>query len=470
MKVPRALLEILALMLLAHGALAVAAGHVGLTALTLWDHSISLLPGVLSCAAAYHFTTSNDAKSFSNLKTFFWGSLRAVALAYVLLAVGCVFFSAARSSLSLAVPLVALCWTPLRWLTYRLVGHVDPEQILIIGTSSLAYKIAGAIQRQEDACRSLLGFLEDGRSVEGQVASYPILGHVDQLERIISQLSPDRIIVALTERRGQLPVNELLRSRLRGIVVENGIRAYERLSGKLAIETLTPSNLVFEQGLRPSEPYATIKRAISVGVAIVGLVATAPLMLFLCALVRLTSEGPIFFRQDRIGLNGRPFQLIKFRSMKVMTEAHSEWAADNENRITWVGHWLRKFRFDELPQFWNILRGHMDLVGPRPHPVSNHALFEREIPYYCLRSIVRPGLTGWAQVRHGYANGLIEETEKMRFDLYYIKNQSLRLDLQILFETAMTVVLGRQQAQDREVPVTPPVNLVPAVQRTLHAA
>ena len=177
-------------------------------------------------------------------------------------------------------------------------------------------------------------------------------------------------------------------------------------------------------------------------IAAVGLVATAPLFGLIALAIRLDSAGPILFVQDRVGFHGKHFKLLKFRTMHAAART-SEWVRDNTDRITRVGKWLRKFRLDELPQFLNIIRGDMNIVGPRPHPVTNFDLFSEMIPYYFLRLAVRPGVTGWAQVRYGYANNLQEEIEKMRYDLYYIKHLSIRFDLRILFDTVKIVLFGR---------------------------
>jgi lipopolysaccharide/colanic/teichoic acid biosynthesis glycosyltransferase len=174
-----------------------------------------------------------------------------------------------------------------------------------------------------------------------------------------------------------------------------------------------------------------------------GLVVLAPLLAVIALAIKLDSRGPLLFVHQRVGWRGRRFKLLKFRTMRPASGNTTEWARDNGDRITRVGKWLRRFRLDELPQFINIIRGDMNLVGPRPHPVSNFELFLDRIPYYSLRAAIRPGVTGWAQVRYGYANNLEEETEKMRYDLYYIKHMSLRLDLRILAETARIVLLGR---------------------------
>ena len=174
-----------------------------------------------------------------------------------------------------------------------------------------------------------------------------------------------------------------------------------------------------------------------------GLVLSAPLFLLIALLIKLDSRGPVLFVHERVGLGGRRFRLLKFRTMHPADGATSEWVCENEDRITRVGRWLRKFRLDELPQFVNILRGDLNFIGPRPHPASNFDLFDRVVPYYWLRTLIQPGVTGWAQVRYGYANNLEEETEKMRYDLYYIKHRSFLLDLRILLDTARVVLLGR---------------------------
>jgi lipopolysaccharide/colanic/teichoic acid biosynthesis glycosyltransferase len=235
-------------------------------------------------------------------------------------------------------------------------------------------------------------------------------------------------------------MRQLLRCRSRGIRIENGIHAYEDLTGKLAIESLSPSDLLFSDRLSMPIGKVAFGRVISVAIALVGLAFAWPLMIVIAILVKLTSPGPVFFAQDRIGLRGRSFRLFKFRTMRVTPATISEWEVDNVARITAVGHWLRWFRLDEVPQFWNILRGDMNLIGPRPHPVSNHRLFLSEIPYYELRSSIRPGLTGWAQIHNGYANDLAGEIEKMRYDLFYIANPSLWLDVHILLTTLRVVV------------------------------
>jgi exopolysaccharide biosynthesis polyprenyl glycosylphosphotransferase len=317
------------------------------------------------------------------------------------------------------------------------------ERVLILGTSPLASKLIQEIEAPPHGRSTIVGVVDDGTALREPPFCCFLGGPLEQLGKIVDLVRPHRIIVALAERRGRLPVDQLFEAQMRRIVVEDGVEAYERLTGKLAIEALSPSALVFSKELRKSRFDLMVGRALSLLAAVVGLVGFAPLFGLIALAIRLDSCGPVFFVQERVGQWGRPFKLIKFRTMHPCHEKTSEWVGDNRDRVTRVGRWLRKFRLDELPQFVNILRGDMNLVGPRPHPVSNVDLFVAKIPHYSLRSVVRPGVTGWAQVRYGYANNLEEETEKVRYDFYYIKRMSFWLDLRILFETVKIILLGR---------------------------
>jgi lipopolysaccharide/colanic/teichoic acid biosynthesis glycosyltransferase len=258
---------------------------------------------------------------------------------------------------------------------------------------------------------------------------------------------PHRIVVALLERRGRVPIDALLDAKRKGIVIEDALYVYERLTGKLALDRVYPSHLIYSNGLCRSPMQFALQRIMSLVLSAVGLLLCAPLLAAIALLIKLDSPGPVLFVQERIGKDGRRFLLRKFRTMHPGTERTSEWVKDNSDRITRIGRWLRKFRLDEVPQLFNVLLGHMNLVGPRPHPASNYALFMDRIPFYTFRSMVLPGVTGWAQVRYGYANSLEEETEKMCYDLYYIKYFSLWLDLRILLKTIKVVILGQESRQ-----------------------
>jgi exopolysaccharide biosynthesis polyprenyl glycosylphosphotransferase len=345
---------------------------------------------------------------------------------------------------------------------------MHPSRVLILGTCPLVRKLLAELEASDDSRVQIAGVLDNAPLQEGDHTGTPWLGRLDRLTEIVDQVRADHIVVALTDRRGQLPLKPLLESRVRGIVVEDVAEFYERLTGKMAIEALTPGSLILAKGFRNHGAAEAVARFVSVVVALAGLVVLAPLLALVALAVTLDSRGPILFVQDRSGRNGRPFGLLKFRTMHPCDEHVSEWVQDNSDRITRLGKYLRRFRIDELPQLVNILRGEMNLVGPRPHPMCNQTIFMEQIAYYGLRSTVRPGVTGWAQVRYGYANNIEEETEKMRYDLYYIKNRNLRLDIRILFETVGIMLLARGSSQVHRPAVRSRVGAKPAID--VHAA
>jgi lipopolysaccharide/colanic/teichoic acid biosynthesis glycosyltransferase len=324
--------------------------------------------------------------------------------------------------------------------TRRLRGR--RERLLIVGTSLLTRKVVEELVRRPRRYR-LVGMVEDG---------------ID-LERLIDARRPDLIVVGFTDRRGRVPLAHLIESRARGIRIEDVVETYERLTGKLALELLPPSRLIFSHEFATARAQPVFERALSLLVAVAGLILLAPLMLLIAVAIKLDSHGPVFFVQQRAGLYRMPFDLIKFRTMRPVEGRHSEWERDNSSRITRCGYWLRRFRLDELPQLINMLRGDMNLVGPRPHPMTNLELLVLTarnlsevsgdaISYYSLRCAVRPGVTGWAQVRYRYANSLEQEVEKLRYDFYYLKHLSVWLDIRILVETVRTIVSGHRAAPD----------------------
>jgi lipopolysaccharide/colanic/teichoic acid biosynthesis glycosyltransferase len=357
------------------------------------------------------------------------------------------------------------------------------QRILILGLTPLAERIIVEIGARRSSRRVVVGVVDDVPARNITHMGCAIVGPFCRLREIIAELRPDCIVVALLERRGRTPVGALLDCCIpRGVIVEDAEDFYERLTGKLVIESLRPTRIVFSRRFRPSLLQRAFARCLSLMVALIGLVALAPLMTVIALAIRLDSPGPVLFVQQRAGKHRRPFTLLKFRTMHVAGERRSEWAGDNGDRVTRVGRWLRALRLDELPQFVNILRGEMNLVGPRPHPVSNLDLFTlvarnlNELPgtaigYYELRSLVRPGLTGWAQVHYRYANNLEEEIEKLRFDLYYVKHASPLLDLRILLETVKVLMCGRlsggvRRATPRAAAGVPASSASPAEVRT----
>jgi sugar transferase (PEP-CTERM system associated) len=270
-------------------------------------------------------------------------------------------------------------------------------------------------------------------------------GRREPLHELARRLGVDMIVVAFEERRGSLPTEELLRTRLEGIWVEEAESFFERLTGKIPAEAMRPSYLIFNPGFGMHPLAATAKRLLDFTLALLGLLVTWPIMLAVALAVRLDTPGPILFRQERTGWRGRSFTLNKFRSMRADAEKLSGpvWASEDDPRVTRVGKFLRKARLDELPQLFNILAGSMSLVGPRPERPHFVAELAAKLPYYHMRHSVKPGLTGWAQINYPYGNTVEDALQKLQYDLFYIKYQSLLFDLSILFHTVKTVLLRK---------------------------
>jgi exopolysaccharide biosynthesis polyprenyl glycosylphosphotransferase len=409
----------------------------------------------LCFAISFYYNDLYNLRVVRSFEDFASRLLESLGVAFLLLAACYSLHPRRRMSdevfVSLLMILAGLI-IPLRALCYRVMRRTPfSRRVLILGTGPLAAKIADEIQSAPCLGFSIAGFVADDDTVEAPALArrpappYPRMSRMDFLEESIDDLRPDHIVVALRERRGRLPVKALLTACNAGTSVEDGIEFYERLTEKLAIENLTPSGIIFSHGLRRRRSYLVLSRAISVAVAFVGLVLTAPLLAVVAALVKLESRGPVLFLQDRVGRCGRVFRLIKFRTMDPTKPAVSDsvFRRDDDGRISLLGRWLRRLRLDELPQFINILRGDMNLVGPRPEMAGNVQVMTELIPYYSLRHAVRPGVTGWAQVKQGYAVSLEEVVEKTRYDLYYIRHMSLGFDLRILVDTVKIVLFGR---------------------------
>ena len=339
------------------------------------------------------------------------------------------------------------------------------RRIVILGSGTMAVKLLEEIEQLDYRYQAAVAGVIDNQPLQRPGA--PVwLGRPGDIAEIITRVRPERIVVAVDDRRDGLPLQALLDLRVRGIIVEDAHEFYERLTGKIAIESLKPSALILSsKAFRNHRATEMVARAISLVVGTIGLLLCSPLMALIAVAIKLESRGPVLFVQDRVGKNGLRFGLLKFRTMRDSAERQSEWVQDNEHRITRLGKWLRRFRLDELPQLVNVLKGEMNLVGPRPHPTCNRKSFTDHISYYQIRSSVRPGVTGWAQVRYGYANNLEEETEKMRYDLYYIKNRSLWLDARILVRTVLVVIRGDSASRGRQFPRRPPLSWKPSVQR-----
>lgn len=326
-------------------------------------------------------------------------------------------------------------------LVFSALGQIS---MLFVGTASVLAEIGERVTSRPELGLHILGYLDDG-SGNALAENIPRLGSIEELRAITEKTKPDRIIVGMSERRARMPVYELLDLRLSGIHVEEASQLYETTFGRVSTRDLRPSQLVFSSELGPAPNSVAVQALYSWVLALIGLALLAPVMLVVAVLVWLTSPGPILHRQTRVGLKDVPFTVFKFRSMRADAEARTGavWAKKNDPRITAIGKYLRLFRLDELPQFFNVLRGEMSFVGPRPErPEFVQALSEK-IPFYRQRHFVKPGITGWAQINHKYGDTVEDTITKLEYDLYYIKHISPSLDLYIIVNTLKTVILGR---------------------------
>jgi sugar transferase (PEP-CTERM system associated) len=322
------------------------------------------------------------------------------------------------------------------------------ERVLFVGTGETARKVARQILDQHDFAYRIIGFIDDDpRRVGERIVNPAIVGTPADMDRLVAQHHIDRIVVGLSDRRGKLPIEQLLRAKMAGVRVEDATTTYERVTGKILIDDLRPSWLIFSDGFRVSRLTRLMKRSIDLTLSILMAIVTIPAMILTALAIVLEDGRPVLYRQERVGENGRTFVLSKFRSMRKDAEEGGRpiWARDGDHRITRVGRFIRKTRLDELPQLWNVIRGNMSFVGPRPERPFFVEELSRAIPFYQQRHAVKPGITGWAQVKYRYGSSLEDAMEKLRYDLYYIKHLSIIFDLTIVFDT-VKVVLFRKGA------------------------
>jgi sugar transferase (PEP-CTERM system associated) len=314
------------------------------------------------------------------------------------------------------------------------------ERVFVIGEGNRADHLVDAIRTRTDLGMELIGWA--GAIANGSVTRETL---AEQVRSLGSRVPVDRVILAMSDRRGTMPARELLDLRLAGVQVEEASSLLEKINGKIELEGLHPSALIFAEGFRVNPAFLLARRIVSFVIATACLAICLPLIPIIALLVKFTSPGPILFRQERVGRKGETFTIYKFRTMRQDAEAQTGavWAEKDDPRITPIGRFLRKTRLDEIPQLWTVLRGDMGFVGPRPERPEFVQWLTEGIPYYNLRHIIRPGLTGWAQVRYQYGSSVEETKQKLGYDLYYIKHMSLALDLFIMFETIKTVILRR---------------------------
>jgi sugar transferase (PEP-CTERM system associated) len=334
--------------------------------------------------------------------------------------------------------------------TRTLVAGVrhTPVRVAILGTGIQAQRIAREIANRESLGFVLAGFIStDPEAVtEGQTAlGKPVLRDLHELDALMRTQTISRVVVATEERRGSLPIRNLVRLRMLGIQIEDASSFVSALTGRIWLDMVRPSWFVFSDGFRRSRFTELWKRAVDLTFALLGAAISLPILFIAGLAIWLESGSPIFYRQTRVGRNGKLFELIKLRSMCVDAEADGKarWAQENDVRVTRLGAILRKYRIDELPQFFNVIRGDMSFVGPRPERPAFVEEFREEIPYYDERHLIRPGITGWAQVEAPYGASKEDTIHKLEYDLFYLKNLSFTFDCLIIFATLRTVLMGR---------------------------
>ena len=320
------------------------------------------------------------------------------------------------------------------------------EKILLLGSGELCQKILNEVNVHRDSGYQVAGVVSANHNRPAEFPEDIPLFSMYKLDFALCDFSESnhikKIVVAMTDKRGKLPVQELLRCKMSGMTILEGESFYEKLTGKILAENINPSWFIYSDGFRKSHLNRLTKRLIGFILSSLGLLLTLPLTLIIAVAIKLDSNGPVIYKQERCGEDGHVFKLCKFRSMIDNAEAECgpTWAKDDDCRVTRVGRILRKYRFDEIPQMWNVLKGDMSFFGPRPERPEFVKELEKIVPYYSERHTVKPGITGWAQVSYGYGASVEDALEKLRYDLFYIKNISQLMDFMIIVKTIKIVL------------------------------
>ena len=403
------------------------------------------------CLVIMYFYDLYDYVVMTNRRELMLRLVQALGIAWALLALLFYFVPPlliGRGVSVISVPLVLGLLLGWRIFIHSLTGHPEiGEKILVVGTGQTALDTAEAVWERRDAGYRIAGFIsENGAKPQDKLGRSVILGKAPDLESVIINEKIDRVVIAVRERRGAFPTEALLKMSLAGDVsIEECTSFFERITGKVHVDMLRPSWLIFAGRRRDSPVKTVLREMIHRGLALTGLIISLPIAVLTAILIKIESRGPIFYKQERVGKSGKTFNVIKFRSMRTDAEKDGKpiWAVTNDERVTRIGKIIRKTRIDEIPQFWNILKGEMNFVGPRPERPHFVKQLSTEIPYFDHRHLVAPGLTGWAQIKYPYGASVADAIQKLQYDLYYIKNQSLTLDLVIVIETVKTVLFGK---------------------------
>jgi len=401
-----------------------------------------LIVTLLVLLCSHWFDLYDTARLTSRGELFFRLLMVPGLLAFVLAGVSYIRPDFLLGNGSSAIGLVILTIALIGWrigFTWLIQLPILIERVYVLGTGERALRLVQGLRQNPEIGVEIVSWTG---KLEGAVTRESVATH---LLDIVKRQKVHRVIVAMPDRRNTIPMQELLDLRMQGVKIEEAASWLERISGKIEVDNLYPSWLVFGDGFRRSATFRVVRRLVSVGIALIGLVIALPLCPLIMLAIRLDSKGPVLYRQRRVGKAGRTFDVIKFRTMRADAEAIGgpQWAGNNDPRVTRIGRFLRSSRLDEIPQLWCVLKGEMAFVGPRPERPEFVEWLSKEIPYYGMRHMVRPGLTGWAQVKYKYGSTVEDAREKLQYDLFYIKNASIGLDLLIMFQTVKTVLLKR---------------------------
>jgi sugar transferase (PEP-CTERM system associated) len=404
---------------------------------------------VVVCMACMHYYDLYDSMILSNPGQAAVRVIQVLGSSCVILACLYYVYPAVQINQTLLMAWVALAGTSLIiWRNVFLALNRSgrhAQKTLLLGGGLLAAQLADEIESRPELGLDLAGYVDAEPISSGQLHHLQHLGSADRLEALLGRYKIHRVIVAMDDQRGRPPVEPLLAAKARGVIIDQGPEFYEAIAGRVDLNSLRASMLLFYEGFRFRPLMKLYKRTASLLLSSIGLLLALPVMAVIAFVIRLESPGPVIFRQKRIGKDGKPFTLYKFRSMHNDADRAGGCrpAQLKDDRFTRVGGWLRRTRLDELPQLFNILRGDMHFIGPRPFAIEEEQYLAEKIPFYSNRWTVRPGATGWAQVRKGYNETIEDNVEKLTYDLYYIKHLSIGLDLLILLESVKIVLLGR---------------------------
>jgi sugar transferase (PEP-CTERM system associated) len=403
------------------------------------------------CLAAFHLYDLYDFVVMHDRRELVLRLIQALGIAWIALAI--IIYLMPQLLIGRGVSLIAMPIALTLMVSWRvsvlwLLGHPNVgERLLIVGSGDMAIEIAREVLERRDAGYRVAGFVDNRPDLVGQSLLNPrVLGTTSEMTEIVRRESVDRIVVAIGERRGQFPTTQLLDLSLSGdVAIEECASFYERLTGRVHLNMLRPSWLIFSGRGRQNRISGALRTVVHRVVALIGAILSLPVAILTTILIKLESPGPVLYQQERVGKNGRPFTIMKFRSMRVDAERDGPvWASkEGDTRTTRVGRVIRKIRVDEIPQFWNILKGEMNFVGPRPERPHFVRQLADEIPFYDQRHLTAPGLTGWAQIKYPYGASIEDARQKLQYDLYYVKHQGLALDALIMFETIKTILFGR---------------------------